>query len=285
MSGSLFGIYLSVPNLDAVLDSLEKIEGSLPNTAKAVEQSTLIVQQIWQSYAMGARVTYSGGSFIVQSRNGDYARSIQRQFPYRSRTSGIVFADSLEADMVEDGYGPYDMKPKLLSSSKARVNDKGQRYITIPFRHNVPGAGATGAAMPQNIYNQAKRLDFSTITGRNPWGRFTYLWGGRTGASSQGQQTKAKVGGMTAPYQWKTGQYSGMVRMKDSATGKSGGYLTFRRISENSDPNSWWHPGQKPRPVTQAVIENSEEQVLRLIRTGAALDLAMAGLPIPKELR
>lgn len=288
-AGSLFGIYVSVPNLDAILDALEKVEGSLPNMAKAVEQSTLIVQQIWQSYALGARVTYSGGTFVVQSRSGDYARSIQRQFPWRGITSGIVFADSLEAELVENGYGPFDMKPGLLKSPKARTytNKEGKtsRFITIPFRHNVPGADAVGAPMPQNIYNQARKLDFSSITGRNPYGRFTYIWGGKLGESDQGKQVKPQVGGMTAPYQWKSGPFSGMVRMKDEATGKSGGYLTFRRVSDKSDPNSWWHPGVKPRPVTQAVIENSEAQVLQLIRTGAALDLAMAGLPVPKELR
>lgn len=282
---SLFGIYLSVPNLDSILEALEKVEGKLPNTAKAVEESTLVVQQIWQAYALGARVTYSGGTFVVQSRNGDYARSIQRMFPYRGITSGLVFADSMEAEMIEEGYGPFDMKPGLLKSPKARVDRNGNRYITIPFRHNVPEAGATGAPMPQNIYNQARKLDFSEITGRNPWGRFTYLWGGRIGQMEQGRQVKPQVGGMTAPYQWKTSPFSGMVRMKDSATNRSGGYLTFRRVSVNSDPNAWWHPGVKPKPVTQAVIENSEEQVLRLIRTGAALDLAMAGLPIPNGLR
>lgn len=282
---SLFGLYVSVPNLDAVLDALEQNGNELPNTARAVEQSTLVVQQIWQSYALGARVTYSGGTFVVQARSGDYARSIQRQFPYRGRTSGIVFSNSEEAEMIEKGYGPYDMKPKLLQSPKAKISAQGKRYITIPLRHNVPGAGATGAPMPQNIYNQASKLDFSMITGRNPWGRFTYIWGGRLGESDQGKQIKPKVGGMTAPYEWKTGPYSGMVRMRDNATGRSGGYLTFRRISENSDPNSWWHPGVRPKPVTQAVIEAAEPHVLRMLRTGAALDLAMAGLPIPRDLR
>lgn len=282
---SLFGLYLSVPNIDAVLDALEKSGSTLPNTAKAVEQSTLVVQQIWQAYALGARVSYSGGTFVVQVRNGDYARSIQRQFPYRGKTSGLVFSDSEEAELIEKGYGPYDMKPSLLKSPKAHIGKNGERYINIPFRHNVPGAGATGAPMPQNIYNQASKLDFSMITGRNPWGRFTYIWGGRLGASNQGKQIKPQVGGMTAPYEWKSGPYSGMVRMKDAATGKSGGYLTFRRVSEKSDPNSWWHPGTQPKPVTQAVIEAAEPQVLQMLRTGAALDLAMAGLPIPKDLR
>lgn len=289
MSGSFFGIYLTVPNLDPMIEKLEKQGIELPNLTKAVQDSTLAIQQTWQAYAMGATVTYSGGTFVIKGGNGDYARSIQRQVPYRGKLSGLVYSDAKIAELIEDGYGPYDMKPGLLKSSKARTrtdkNGKQVRYITIPFRHNVPGAGAIGAPMPQNIYNQASQLDFSKITGRTPFGSFTYSWGGRLGASDQGIKTKPPVGGMTGAYTWKTGPYSGMVRMLDTATGKSGGYLTFRRISENSDPNSWWNPGQKPRPVTQAVIEKAEPSVLRMLRTGAALDLAMAGVPIPRDLR
>lgn len=290
-AGSLFGIYLSVPNLDPMIEQLEKNGQKLPNLTKAVEQSTMVVQQIWQAYAMGTTVSYSGGTFTIHSTTGEYARSIQRQVPYRGKLSGLVYSTSKVAELIEKGFGPFDMKDGLLKSPKARVSKtlgkdgKPSRYITIPFRHNVPGAGATGASMPQNIYNQASKMDFSSITGRDPWGNFTYSWGGRLAATPQGQKTKPKVGGMTAPYQWTTGPYSGMVRMQDTATGRSGGYLTFRRVSTNSDPNSWYHPGMKPKPVTQAVIENAEPSVLQMLRTGAALDLAMAGVPIPKNLR
>lgn len=287
MAGSLFGIYLTVPNLDPMIQQLEKSEGKLLNTQKAVQQATEIVKQTWIQYVSGVRVSYSGGTFVVHDRNGEYIRSIQTIVPYRSKTGGIVFSDSEVAQLVEDGYGPFDMKPGLLKSSRARTyigkDGKEHRYLTVPFRHNVPGANAIGAAMPTNIYNQARKLDFSYITGRNSMGYLTYKWGGRLGNTDQGQKTKPPVGGMDAPYPWTTGPYSGMVRMYDAATGKSGGYLTFRRVSDRSNPNSWWHPGVKPRPVTRAVIEATEKPVLDILRTGLYLDLAMAGIPIPQR--
>ncbi|HSY75971.1 MAG TPA: hypothetical protein VK890_03895, partial [Bacteroidia bacterium] len=40
----------------------------------------------------------------------------------------------------------------------------------------------------------------------------------------------------------KTSIYAGLVRTKDNATGMSN-YNTFRRVSNNSDPRSWQHPG------------------------------------------
>lgn len=284
MSGGMIGIFVSIPNFESVLRALEATGATFPNATKAIEDATLIVQQTWQSYAMGGSVSYSGGTFVVHP-SAEYARSIQRQYPYRGRLGGIVFSNSRIASIIEEGRGPYDMKPGLLRSPRTKVGKKGKRYVTVPFRHGTPGS--LNNPMPRNVYDQAKTLNFSAVTGRS-LGRIAYQWGGKGGrlpSSPQGQRTKLKMGGMGGHYTWKTGQFSGMVRMNDSATGKSAGYITFRRVSENSDPNSWWHPGHPPKPVTRAVVENTEAQIIRLVRTGFALDLAVAGLPIPTGIR
>ncbi len=285
MSQSSIGFTITLPNVDDALRALAKTQSLMTNTQKAVEESTLLIQQAWITAVSGVDVTYSGGTFVVNDRTGQYMRSIQRQVPYRGRLSGIVYSDWEGAARIEKGYAPFDMKPGLLRSSKAKQGKDGSRYITVPFRHNTPGSNATGASMPKSIYNQAKKLDLSSITGRTPWGTFTYQWGGRLPSSPVGQRTKLPTGGMNAPYTWKTGQYSGMVRMGQPGGKRATGYLTFRRVSTKSDPNSWWHSGQPPKPVTAAVKEITEPSVLSIIRTGFALDLAMAGLPIPNHLR
>lgn len=294
--GSLFGLYLTVPNLDQTITELENSVTKMPNMTQAVQQSTRVIQEAWQGMMTGATITYSGGTFTIHDRTGELRKSIHREFPYRDKLSGLIYSESEVMARVEKGYPAFDIKKGLLASSKAKTSKKGHRYITVPFRHNVPSADGIGAPMPQSIYNQAVKLDFSRTTGRNPFGEATYSWGGRLPANPFGQRTKLAIpnSGMQAPYEWKTGLYSGMVRMYDTATGNTGGYLTFRRVSERwydkkgkphgTDPNAWWHPGQPPKPITQAVIERTEKQVLSMIRTGAALDLAMAGLPIPDEL-
>jgi hypothetical protein len=178
---------------------------------------------------------------------------------------GEVISTSWHGRLVENGIRPFDMKDALRSS--------GKDYITIPFRHGTPGA-ATMSSMPDHVYEQAKGLAESSIVGRRKDGQFSYQWGGRLGKSMDGQRTKLTKGpGENArqfAYTWKTGQFSGMVKMNG---GHQTEYLTFRRMSVKSDPNSWQFPGVPPRPVTEAVKENTSEKVINLIRVGFQMDI------------
>lgn len=274
---SLLSINADLPNLDGVLKAVERAgNGGLPYTRDAVRSATVdLVQRTWIQYASGATVTYSGGTFRINSVTGEYVRSIQDGLRFPDDLTGEVFTTSPHASLIEDGQDPHDMKPGLLGSSKAKTGKDGKKYITVPYRHGTPGAVGI-PTMPPNVYQQAKKLGFSRrdnfikafFTGRK------YTWDGKLRETSQGQRSHfgSHPG---AGYTWKTGQFSGMVKV-----GKKGHsqYLTFRRVSENSDPRSWQHPGVKPRPIREAVIENTRKDVLELIRRGFEMDLYFMGL-------
>lgn len=274
---SLLSINADLPNFDNILRAVERAgNGDLPHVKSAVHASTVdLVQRTWIEYAQGVTVTYSGGTFKVNTVSGEYVRSIQDGLRFLDDYTGEVFTTSPHASIIEDGQDPHDMKPGLLSSPKAKVNKEGKRWITVPFRHGVPGTVGM-PSMPTNVHQQARKLGFSRrnnalisfFTGRK------YKWDGRLSEDAQGQRSHIKPH-TGAGYTWKSGQYSGMVRM-----GKPGHtqYLTFRRVSENSDPRSWQHPGVKPRPIREAVIENTRKDVLELIRRGFEMDLYFMGL-------
>jgi hypothetical protein len=274
---SLLTIAADVPNLDNVLDAVAKAgRGELPYTKEAVRASLVdVVQRTWIQYASGATVTYSGGTFKVNVVSGEYVRSIQEGLRMMDDLTGEVFSTSPHGSLIEEGINPFDMKPGLLNSPKAKLTKDGGRYITVPFRHGTPGTVAL-PAMPESIYGRAKALSYSRrknflmalFTGRK------YSWGGRLEKTSEGQRshTGSHPG---AGYTWKSGQFSGMVKMgKPNHTQ----YMTFRRVSSKSDPSSWQHPGVKPRPIREAVIENTKEEVLQLIRNGFEMDLYFMGL-------
>jgi hypothetical protein len=189
--------------------------------------------------------------------------------------TGEIFSTSGHGNLIEEGFEPFDQKEGLLGSPKAKTGKNGSRYITVPFRHGVPGTN-TMQAMPKHIYEQAKNLTYSR---RNNFlvaffTRRKYSWGGRLPSSSEDQRTHhAPHPG--AGYTWSTGRFSGMVKMGKP---KHTQYLTFRRVSTNSDPRSWQHPGVKPRPIREAVIENTRDEVLQLIRNGFEMDLYFMGL-------
>jgi hypothetical protein len=274
---SLLTIAADIPNIDGVLKSVEKAgRGDLPYTKEAVHSALVdTVQRTWIEYASGAQVTYSGGTFHVNTVTGDYVRSIQEGLRMLDGLTGEVFSTSGHGALVENGIKPFNQKEGLLASPKAKTSKSGSRYITVPFRHGTPGA-VTMPSMPQRIYDQAKTLGYSRrnnfltalFTGRK------YSWGGRLQKTSEGQRSH------TAPhpgkgYTWKTGQYSGMVKMGRDNHSQ---YMTFRRVSTNSDPASWQFPGVQPRPIREAVIENTREEVLQLIRNGFEMDLYFMGL-------
>jgi len=274
---SLLTIAADLPNIDNVLKAVEKAgQGSLPYTSEAVHAALVdTIQRTWIEYASGVTVTYSGGTFHVNSVSGEYVRSIQEGLRMLNSLTGEVLTTSGHGRLIENGIKAYDQKQALLRSPRAKVSKSGSRYLTVPFRHGVPGA-VTMAAMPQHIYDAAKTLTYSRknnfltamITGKK------YSWGGKLQDTSEGQRSH------TAPhpgrgYTWKTGLYSGMVKVGKPRHSQ---YLTFRRVSSNSDPASWQYPGVKARPIREAVVENTREEVLQLIRRGFEMDLYFMGL-------
>lgn len=275
---SVLTLGADLPNLDGILKALGQAKDghNLPYTKEAVRAVTTdLVQRTWIEYASGATVSYSGGTFQVHSVSGEYVRSIQDGLRFPEDLTGEVFSTSPYGAVIETGQPARDMKAQLLGSPKAKTGKDGKKYITIPFRHGTPGAVGM-QAMPKNVYNQAKTLGFSRRNNiLKSW--FTgqkYTWGGKLGDSAQGQRSHSG-NHPGARYTWKSGMYSGMVR-----TGKSGHaqYMTFRRISENSDPRSWQFPAVKPRPIREAVIENTREEAIELIRRGFEMDLYFMGL-------
>jgi hypothetical protein len=278
----LITISAELPNLESIIDSLENAKkNGLTYTKAAVRSATQdVVQRTWLQYASGATVNYSGGTFKVNVISGQYLRSIQEGLRFPSDLTGEVFTTAPHATTIEDGMAPYDMKPGLLSGPKVKFSKPDRlgnraRYITVAFRHGTPGSVGL-PAMPRQVYDQAKQLGYSRKNGAVK-AFFTgnkYVWNDRLQKSLEGQRSHSAPH-PGAGYTWSTGKYSGMVKVGSE---KHSQYLTFRRVSTNSDPRSWQHPGVKPRPVSEAVAENTRNEVLQLIRRGFEMDLYFMGL-------
>src|SRR5690606_23636498 len=159
---SLLTIGADLPNLDNILRAVERAgKGELPYTRDAVRSATVdLVQRTWIEYASGVQVTFSGGTFSIQSVTGEYMRSIQDGLRFPEDLTGEVFTTSPHASIIEDGIKAYDMKPGLLNSPKAKTNADGKKWITVPYRHGTPGTKGL-ASMPPNVYQMANKLGFS----------------------------------------------------------------------------------------------------------------------------
>jgi hypothetical protein len=274
---SLVSISADLPDLNAVIAKVEKAGNGngLPYTKEAVRDAVNIIQRTWIQYASGAPVTYSGGTFRVNVVTGEYVRSIEDGVRFLEDLTGEVSTTSPHGSLLESGQPPRDMKEALLSSGKAKINKDGKRYLTVGFRHGTPGTVGL-APMPKHIYDQAKNLSYSRRNGQ--LSAFAtgkkYTWGTRLGASADGQRSHIQPH-PGATYTHRTGIYSGMVKMGGKNQSQ---YMTFRRVSDNSDPRSWQFPGTKPKPIREAVMENTKEEILALVRHGFEMDLYFMGL-------
>jgi len=184
-------------------------------------------------------------------------------------TKSIILTGQLN-NMLESGAGAYDMKvgfakSKNVKYSKDRYDKKGVLiskggwYVTIPFRWGTPGIVGENPAfsniMPTVIYNIAKKNNGRPIGGD------------QLPSPYDERGSRAKIS-QPAPlkdipeYQHLYSIYEGIKRQSASygkmAKGAYGQYVSFRRVSENSDKLSWFHKGLQARNFATKAIQNTD---------------------------
>lgn len=189
----------------------------------------------------------------------NYAAAIDD--PSHSRFIGndileIDLSDLSEAVRIERGYPAYDLKPGLLRRVKG---GKGGGYVDVPFRHGTPPTRRDGpdpragsgfaTTMSPLMYRLARQMEPSP--------------GGDYIDDPSTPLTKPQIGGMGGPSTHKAALYQGMRRYRgQDGPGTNGSrYLTFRRVSENSSADAWWHPGEPANPVAASVAKAVQKQV------------------------
>lgn len=220
------------------------------NTANML--GTAIIDRVVQEYSYKWQNLIT--SELKQSRE-EYLRAV-----YIDRTSGTDVTFGLSAResnlalMIEEGKEPWDEKPFLLASPKRKQKKDGGFYITVPFRHATPQAIAESSIfssiMPQEIYDLAKNNQ-SPLKRQELPEQHQVL----------GVRREINIPGLKVPeYIHKAAKYEGLVRVKaeSSEKEKRGNYFTFRRVSDASDPNSWWNGGIQARKLMDRALEAAE---------------------------
>ncbi|MDR0529449.1 MAG: hypothetical protein LBG69_07575 [Zoogloeaceae bacterium] len=158
--------------------------------------------------------------------------------------SAEIVSDYKYAVEIERGRPEKDLKRMLQTSRKTRQAKGGahvgQKYLIIPFRHNVPSASG---GTPRSVFRLAKELDKSWVSSMGTRisatgsvvPKASYHWGERLPSGLSGRLSQRHS----------TDRHAGMVRMETSAgKGKSSAYLTFRVMGEWQ--SNRWMIGQRP---------------------------------------
>lgn len=106
------------------------------HTAEAVASLTREAQRVMLKAVQGKPVSWSGGTMVINRISGKLAGSILGgyRYPFRGNAlSGAIEVKMRHYQAIKWGVKPYDMKPKLLASPKARISAKGIRYLVVPI--------------------------------------------------------------------------------------------------------------------------------------------------------
>jgi hypothetical protein len=228
--------------------------------AHAIQTTALTAQAAWQQTIMQT-------PGIWQPIRDRYAGSIQVEYS-PGGMGARIYSDDPMATPIETGIPARDLKRMLDTSHKVRVTKTGQRYLIIPFRHNIPGNNALAGAMPDAIYAQAQHLTKSKITGQVSM---------RSGLNASDVRTQGPLMTMRNTYKWGgrldgpdvAKRFKGMYRF-DTSSGKQNysSYMTFRVMKEGS--SGWIIPAQPGRYIVKAVSEQAQQMLQTEVQSAIA---------------
>lgn len=212
-------------------DLIASMSPVLNNAVKqAVSDSLEIIRDEWSSRAKEKLNTtaedYISGLNISLDRDG---------------FSGTIRLEGSFQEKLELGSIPYDLKPSFANSDLVKISKKtGDWYLDIPFRHGTPNSKTTYSRLPYRIYNHAKKLP-------------------NLGRLSVDEPPATSWIG----YQHTTSIYNDLKKI-NIKSGKRSIYMTWRRVSKNSDPLSWFHPGfagvnilEEIKPFSAKILEET----------------------------
>lgn len=236
------------------IDLSEVVEEFNLDEETSAQLGSHIIDRIAQEYDM--RWNNLVDSKLKKSRS-EYKRAMSISLTSINGVSEVEFKLSERispiAMMVEEGKGPFDEKIGFERSDKVKQKKNGGWYLTIPFRWATPQAVADAGVftnlMPKEIYNLVKR------NGSIPKSKLPEQY------QTIGKRKEISVPGLQVPeYMHKNSIYEGITRIPAASSSKEkrSNYFSFRRVSNLSDPGSWWNGGIEARDLMGKALQEAQ---------------------------
>jgi len=233
---------------------------------KSIEDAALGVEEALEDAIDGlANAAYSSIVSGVQEMNmspenrQDYLRALN--IDKLGPGDWMISLDSDWAQKLEEGYGPYSIKERLLNSSKTvsvgsrsgekwvRKSKDGNRYAAVPFEQKPYARTASG-----DLSEDFKKL--SAINRQGKEQKLTKIFKDLEGNAVRGKVASAKSDNKNLnnivkfQYVSETGSVSSL-------------YLTFRMVSDKS--TGWNHPGFEGFQIFQDVEKFVDQELERIV--------------------
>jgi len=171
---------------------------------------------------------------------------------------GVVILRGFLPNALENGLSPFDMKEGFKHGKKVKAKIGGGWYLTIPFRWAAAGSlgesSVFAGILPTKIHEVAiKKLGGKVKSGYSLKAtdlpkEFNVL------KSRKPVEVKGKF---RQEYIHKSPIFLGLQRQsKEYSKTSQSQYISFRRVSDKSDPNSWIHTGIQAKKLADKSLES-----------------------------
>jgi hypothetical protein len=178
---------------------------------------------------------------------------------------------------IESGHAPIDLKSGLLNGGNAKMSADGESiYNTVPFRFaasdSIGESPVFTGKLPFDVHEaiKAKPMVVPVVGG----GIKTEPLQAKEIPIAYAEKKLVSVPTITPTplswkgyYQHKSSIYQGISKVQDPKTNQMR-YMSFRRVSTNSEPEAFIHPGFSARNLAEEALGNINLEVA----TGLAVD-------------
>ena len=241
----------------------------------AVKQAVANAMPSIAAFALDRISQYADEKLTTSS--SDYKRGFGPESLTLTETGFTVVPSTPVAEALEDGYDAYDIKAAMLASDGVKTSKDGGRYVDVPFRHSTKKNAGRMQGMPSDIKrlvkNSMARERRAAKKEDRPVASRSRVTGNLPAKRPHWKDHKYGESKAAVMVQHKTGKQSDMIRERFNRTTT---YTTIRRISENSDENSWMHPGFQGVKAVPRVMDSLERTAVQVI----TMELGKIGLGV-----
>lgn len=228
------------------------------------EQHIEYFEQSIRSLALATRDKWvSLAQSKLKSARQEYIRGLQEKTSF-VENGPMNYEINLVGDLandIEGGKSSFDMKPGLLGGKAAAKN--GGNYVTVPFKHSKSSNTAFNNVSTPNYESDLKKVLKKSGLGKIKKNASGVALQGKVGKATG---TQAYIKKLKSKH--KNTIFEGLTQYQKTYNKTTQSQLmTFRRVSRNSDPASWIHPGFQPLNLLSEVEQWVQDQA-ELIQQG-----------------
>lgn len=182
------------------------------------------------------------------------------------KMKGAIVLHNVFPNMIESGASAFDMKLGFSKSSKVKHTKAGGWYLTIPFRFAGPGALGESeifsGILPKEVHTEVKKLASTKSEYKSSIKLGEALNRMKIPDKYKDPLSRAAFSDLETKktfdeYKHKSSIYEGVSQSsKTYQNATQSMFNSFRRVSSNSDPNSWINKGIRARNLAEKALNN-----------------------------